>query len=514
MSEKSKGIIYLIGAGPGDPELITVKGRNRLGMCDAVVYDNLVPQELIVTLPQSVELHYVGKKSGGHSLSQDRINRLLLELASDGKNVARLKGGDPFVFGRGAEEARFLKENGIEFEIISGITSGIAAPASGFIPCTDREKASYVIMATGHKAVEKNLSSVPWDLVASASGGTVVIYMGVGEIERIVKQLIDSGMPGDISSAVIERGTLPTQRVITAPLKSLVKKAGDENVNPPAIIIIGDVVDLRPYLQWSGQKPLSGMRVMVTRPADQAQGIYDTLRKFGAEVLPYPTIATTRYEDEEAWKDFIKISGDNKWLVFTSENGVRYFISQFSDRYSDIRRLHDFKIAAIGGGTASYLKRISLEPDFIPSEATIRTLARELKTQPGIPGSTCVRVRGNLGDDTVEKSLTESGAVVIPLIVYHTAYRKWPDGFTEKLFEHPPHIVIFTSGSTADGLSANLSEKQMRELASKATLASIGPSTTKVIESLGLEVGIEAKVHTIEGLIDSIVERFQPGIGD
>jgi uroporphyrinogen III methyltransferase/synthase len=513
MSRKNKGTVYLIGAGPGDPELITVKGRNRLKACDAVVYDNLVPQELIVTLPQSVELYYVGKKPGGHSFTQDKINLLLLELAVKGRNVARLKGGDPFVFARGAEEARFLKENGIEFEIIPGITSGIAAPAAGFIPCTDREKSSYVIMATGHKAVEKDLSSVPWDLVAKAKNGTVVIYMGVGELEMIVSRLIDLGMPEDMSSAIIERGTLPTQRVVAAPLKNLVEKARDENIIPPAIIITGEVVDIRSHIQWSARKSLLGLRLMVTRPADQARGIYDKLRGLGAEVLPYPTIATAGFEDDKAWRDFGRISREDKWLVFTSENGVRYFISQYRSRFSDIRRLHDFRIAAIGGGTAKYLRKTSFEPHFIPSRATVKTLAEELKIQPGIPESTCVRVRGNLGDDTLERELTESGAEVIPLMVYHTDYRKWPDGFREKLFEHPPDIIIFTSGSTADGLSANLSEKQLKELGSGAILASIGPSTTKVIKSLGLKVEIEAKVHTIEGLIDSIVERFQTGKG-
>lgn len=509
MRQRSKGRVYLIGAGPGDPELITVRGRGLLNGCDVVVYDSLVPAELIVTLPEYVELYYVGKRPGRHSRSQEDINRLLVELAGKGKNVARLKGGDPFVFGRGAEEARFLKENNVEFEIIPGVTSGFAAPATSLIPCTDRERASYVIIATGHKAVEKEISSVPWDWVAQARKGTIVIYMGVGELERIVGRLLDHGMPGDIPSAIIERGTLPTQRVITAPLKSLFKKAKGENIRPPAIIIIGDVVDLRPYLQLSGRSPLLGVRVMVTRPADQAQQIYDTLRKQGAEVLPYPTIATTSFDDEKAWESFGKISGENLWLVFTSENGVRHFLSQFKNRFSDIRGLGGFKIAAIGGGTASYLRRTGLEPDFIPSEATTSALASEMKDHPGISESVCVRIRGNLGDEKVERALTESGAVTIPMVVYHTSYRKWPEGLREKLLEHPPHVIIFTSGSTVDGLFANLEEKEIRELISGAVVASIGPTTTGILKEKGLPVKIEAKVHTIDGLINSIVVQYQ-----
>jgi uroporphyrinogen III methyltransferase/synthase len=511
MNRTNRGKVYLIGAGPGDPELITVKGRNLLENCDAVVYDSLVPAELIVTLPDSAELYYVGKKPGRHSLSQGDINRLLVELAGKGKQVARLKGGDPFVFGRGAEEARFLRENDIKFEILPGVTAGVAAPASAYIPCTDRKRASYVIMATGHKAVEKELSSVPWEWVAKARKGTIVIYMGVGELERIVGRLLDCGMPGDIPSAIIERGTLPTQRVITSPLESLFKKAEKENIQPPAIIIIGDVVDLRPYLQWSGQSPLSGIRVMVTRPADQAQEIYAALRKLGAEVLPYPTIATAGFVDEKAWENFGEISGDSRWIIFTSENGVRYFISQFRDRFSDIRKLGKYKIAAIGGGTASYLRRIGFEPDFIPSEATTSTLARELKNLPGISDSVCVRIRGNLGDDKVERALTESGAAVITVVVYHTSHKRWPDGLKEKLFEHPPNVVIFTSGSTVDGLFANLDEKEVKNLASAAVVASIGPMTTGILKAKGLEAELEAKVHTIEGLLDSIAEHYRAG---
>lgn len=514
MSKTAKGTVYLVGAGPGDPELITIKGKNILKSCDAVIYDSLVPEELIVTLPESVELHYVGKKPGRHSFSQENINRLLLELASRGKKVARLKGGDPFVFGRGSEEAKFLKENDIEFEIISGVTSGVAAPASGFIPCTDREKASFIVIATGHKAIEKKLSSVPWDWIAGARKGTIVIYMGVGELKQIVNELIKNGMPPDVPSAIIERGTLPSQRVITGPLNSLPRKAESEKINPPAIIVIGDVVDLQPYLQWSRQQSLLGVRVMVTRPADQAQGTYDAFRALGAEVLPYPTISTARHEDHEGWNKFQEISGYGKWLIFTSENGVRYFIRQFIDRYNDIRRLSDFKIAAIGKGTEYYLNKFNLIADFIPSDATMGTFIQEMQSIPDIFSSQFVRVRGNLGDDLLEKSLMESGGSVLPLIVYRTNYRKWPDGFKEKLFDHPPRAIIFTSGSTVDGLFANLTDEEVRKLVSGAVLASIGQSTTKKINSRGLETKIEAKVHTLDGLIDSIAGYFNAGEGD
>ncbi|MEW5992971.1 MAG: uroporphyrinogen-III C-methyltransferase, partial [Candidatus Zixiibacteriota bacterium] len=396
MATSQPGTVYLIGAGPGDPGLITVNGWQLLQSCDVVLYDNLVPDELVITLPLHVEKHYVGKRAGKPCYSQGEINSLMLKLAKTGKSVARLKGSDPLIFGRGSEEARFLKQNGIRFEIIPGVTSGIAAAAYAGIPCTDRDQSSFVLFVTGHKAREKQVSSVPWDWVAQAGGGTIVVYMGVTEIAGIVSKLIGAGLSGATPAAVVERGTLATQRVFTCTIEGLPETVTSNNVRPPAIFILGNVVNLRSHLEWFDRRPLMGVRVMVTRPADQAQEMYRQLRELGADVLPYPTIATEEVVDEKSRQAVDNISSDDPWLVFTSENGVRYFLKQHLGRFKDVRTLAHYKIAVVGQGTASALAKHHLKPDFVPSQATTAALAQELAESRTWDGNVVVRVRGTL----------------------------------------------------------------------------------------------------------------------
>lgn len=509
VNNRMKGTVYLVGAGPGDPGLITKKGLDILQAGDVVVYDNLVPGELIISLPRSVEKYYVGKKAGAHTLPQEEINRLMVKLAKDGKNVVRLKGSDPLIFGRGGEEARFLKENGVPYEIVPGITAGIGAAAYSGIPCTDREKASFVTFVTGHKAGDKETSTVPWEWVAGVENGTIVIYMAVGEIENIIGKMLENGMPPERPCAVIERGTLPTQRTFTSTLQSMVDKVKAENIKAPAIFIIGEVVEFRENMKWFESKPLIGLRIMVTRPPDQAQDMYRSLRELGAEVLPYPTIGTENAEDDGAWTSFGKIIGKKKWLIFTSENGVRYFFRQFIGRFGDIRKLGDCKIAAVGYGTARVLKAFNIRPDFIPKTATTLSLAEELNEAFDLAGVRVVRVRGNLGDNRVERVLEEAGATVLPLPVYRTFYPQWPDGFKEKLFEHPPDVITFTSGSTCEGLCRLLPESKIRTLTEGKAIVSIGPSTSEIIRSHGIDVTLEAEEHSIPGVINEIVKHFR-----
>jgi len=506
MAVTKTGTVYLIGAGPGDPDLITVKGKQLLKNCDVVLYDNLVPEELVVTLPSTIERYYVGKKTGKACYSQDEINELLVKLAREGKSIARLKGSDPLIFGRGAEEGSYLKENGIKFEIIPGITSGIAAPAYAGIPCTDRRKASFVLFVTGHKSKDKEVSSVPWDWVAKAENGTIVLYMSVSEIVSIVKKLMDSGMSGEMAAAVIERGSFPTQKVFTSTLRNLPETVRVHDVKAPAIFVIGDVVNLQPLLQWFDDKPLFGVRVMVTRPADQAHEMYASLRGLGAEVLAYPTIATSEYIDNQSWQVYEKLAKEGKWLVFTSENGVRYFMQQFVARVHDVRRLSGFKIAAIGEGTAKTLAKFNLAPDFVPTEATTAALAEQLTASQSWENTVVVRVRGNLSYDNIEKSLAAAGANIIPMTVYNTFFPQWPEGFMDKLYEYPPDVVTFTSGTSVDGLFKILTESEVKKLTDGAMLLSIGPSTSKVAKQHGLTVTFESKEHTIPSMIDELVK--------
>jgi len=507
----NSGIVYLIGAGPGDPGLITVKGMAILRHCNAVVYDNLVPDELIVLLPAGVEKYFVGKGAGRHTLKQEDINELLVKLASEGKKVARLKGGDPFLFGRGGEEARYLQENNIGFEIIPGITAGIAVPAYCGIPCTDREQSSFVIFVTGHKAIEKKLSGVPWEWVAQAKSGTLVIYMGVGELPDISSKLIEGGMPADIQSCIIERGTFPSQRAVTATLARLPEKARTEKIKPPAIIIIGDVVSNEPLLNWHKLKPLYGLRIMVTRPADQAELLYASLRDMGAEVLPYPTTAVSEFMDIASWNKFEKYLGDDpggKWIIFTSENGVRYFLDRFISRYGDIRKLSGFKIAAIGTGTERALDGFSIKPDFMPAKATIDSFIKEFGQKVDLTKASVIRIKGNLADNRIKDGLKPSAREILPVEVYTTFVPQWPGSMRERLFKYPPHIIIFTSASAVDGFGKVLNPEEIQKLTRKAKILSMGPSTAKALKTSNLPISYEAEEYTIPGIIKCLKKHF------
>ena len=498
------GRVYLVGAGPGHPDLITVRGRMVLESVDAIVYDNLIPSELLITLPAHIERRYVGKQSSVHALPQEEINALLVTLAREGKNVARLKGGDPFTFGRGAEEATHLRQNGIEFEVVPGVTSGSAALAFAGIPPTDRRKASMVMFVTGHKASDPE-SQVCWEWLAKARCATIVIYMGVAEMQHLVDTLIEFGMDPNTPSAVVERGTFPTQRVFESPMKDLPATAIANNVRPPSLIVIGEVVTLREQVKWFAGRPLFGKRILVTRPADQAHEIYRELRDLGAEVLPYPTIATKEEIDNDGWQRVADETNSNRWLILTSENGVRYFLRQFADRFGDVRRLADYKIAAIGFGTARALEQAHLVADFVAKEATGKSLATEMVEQLDLKEATIVRVRGTLADDTVESILSAATDRIIPLTVYHTYIPDWSDDLKAKLLRYPPDYIMFTSGSSSDGYVQNLSDDERRTL-SAARIVSIGPSTTRVVKEHGLTVALEAGTHSIPGVIEKLIE--------
>ena len=509
MTKPMTGKVFLVGAGPGDPGLITVKGQKILESCDVVVYDNLIPDELIVTLPKNIEKHYVGKRGGKICTSQNEINELLFKLARDGKTVVRLKGSDPIIFGRGGEEARFLKKSDIPFEIIPGVTAAVAASAYAGIPLTDREKASFLTFATGHKAGDKEISSVPWRQIAALPGGTLAIYMGVGEISNITKELLDGGADASTPAAIIERGTYPTSRTVISTLERLPDDAVQNNIKSPAVIIIGKTINLRKSMEWMASRPLLGKRVMVTRPGHQATPMYDLLRSYGAEVLPYPTIAIREIIDESGWKQLQECTSDNKWLLFTSENGVEYFLKQYLSRYNNIRTLSQYKIARMGFGTLRALQNHHLGDDYAPEKSSSLALAEGLAAQPGIKDSTIVRVTGAMDTDPVAKILETAGAEAVPLVVYKSAFSYWPDEAKEKLFEYPPDYIVFTSGRSVDGFMVNLDKQELERLIETAKIVSIGQTTSKVIESYGLKVDYEAKVPSIESVVDELAEWAQ-----
>lgn len=497
------GKVFLIGGGPGEPELITVKGRETLSACDAVVYDHLAPLELVVSLPKNIERLYAGKIAGKHSMAQDEINSLLVELARQGKNVARLKGGDPYVFGRGGEEALFLRENGVPFEIIPGVTAGIAGPGYAGIPVTHRGKSVYVVLLTGHEAEEK-ASHIPFKSLAKLRGGTIVGYMGVKNLRNIMDKLKRGGLSPDTPAAIIERGTMSGQKSCFGTIASISDIAEQEGIKPPALFVIGDTVELNTALSFLEKLPLAGKRVLVTRPVKQASNMYRKLRTAGADVLPLPSIETAEHFDRKGWEKFWDIK--EGWLVFTSENGVECFFRQYFQADYDIRSLNRFKIAAVGTGTSKVLKQMNIAPDFTPNKFTVRNLAEDMTMRYELRNCEIVRVRGNLGDTTAESIFRMAGARVLPLQVYSTKTAEWDSGMKAAYEEAPVDIVCFTSGSTAKGLLEILGQDEFTRLLSEATVVSIGPETSKVIDELGGKVDKEASVFTEDGVVQAVME--------
>jgi uroporphyrinogen III methyltransferase/synthase len=480
-----------------------MKGRSALEICDVVVYDHLAALELVVGLPPRIGRRYVGKIAGKHSFSQDEINRLLLDLAQSGKKIARLKGGDPFVFGRGGEEAIFLRENGIEFEIIPGVTSGIAGPASARIPLTHRGVASYATLFTAHEAAEKLSSEIPWELFSLMSGGSLVGFMGVKTLSEVVNKLQKEGMSPETPIAIVERGTYADQRCLSGTLSDIVPKVKKADIKSPSLIVIGEAVKLRDKIAVGTPLPLRGKTIMVTRPGSQAGDLYRKIRALGGEPLPLPTIATEEHFEMSDWQKLNYIR--EGWLLFTSENGVRYFSERFLAMGGDWRRLSKFVIGAIGSGTAEALKRYGLKADFIPQKFTITDFIEELLRNFSWEGKEAVRVRGNLGDDSLEKALSEAGAEVFPLPVYRTFTDQWDKGMWTAFEEANIDEVIFTSASTVNGLAEILRADRMRELLNSAKVFSIGPSTSEALRKVGVSQVMEAKVNNIDGIIELIL---------
>ncbi len=405
-----------------------------------------------------------------------------------------------------------MRRQGIDFEVIPGITAGTAVPAYAGIPITDRRYSSYAVLATGHKSKTKEKSDVPWEWLAKMEGGTLVIYMGVGELEPLSRLLIENGLASDTPSAIIERGTESTQRIVSAPLSQLAGKAAEAEIDSPALIVIGKVVDLRAKLAWFEKVPLFGVRVMVTRPVDLAIPLYRKLRELGAEVLPCPTIAATEHIDEEAWGKVTALLENRsekpeRWLAFTSRIGVRYFLEQFKRRL-DIRLLAGLRIAAIGEGTAGDLRRAGLIPDFIPDKATVADLAEQLPRKFDLRGTMVIRVKGNLSEPVLENACAKAGATVIPLPTYTVSFPRWPDGIKEKLLDRPPQAIIFTSSSTVDGLFELLNKAEIESISQNAKIFSLGPSTAQRLRQRGLPVDRQCESFSIDALIDELLAEF------
>ncbi|AEH44750.1 uroporphyrin-III C-methyltransferase [Thermodesulfatator indicus DSM 15286] len=499
------GKVYLIGAGPGDPGLITEKGRRVIAKADVIVYDYLANPRFLALTREDAEKIYVGKKGGDHTLSQEGINQLLVEKAKEGKTVARLKGGDPFLFGRGGEEAEVLVEHGIPFEIVPGVTSAIAAPAYAGIPVTHREHTSTFTMVTGHEDPTKEDSAIDWEALARI--GTIAFLMGMKNLPRICENLLRHGKPEDTPVAVVRWGTTPRQKVVVGNLGNIVAKVEEAKLGPPSIILVGEVVKLREKLNWFETKPLFGKRIVVTRTRAQASQLVESLEECGAECLEIPTIKIVPPDSFEPLEQAIEQIETYDWLIFTSVNGVQVFFERLFARGKDARALANTKVAAIGVATAELIKKYGLLVDLLPQEFRAEGLLEALLKEE-LAGKKVLIPRALEAREILPEKLREAGAEVEVVPAYQTILPEEEATRLKKELEQGVDVITFTSSSTAKNLLKMLGD-EARSLLSEVVLASIGPITTETLKKAGFTPQVEAKEYTIPGLVKAILEYFR-----
>jgi uroporphyrinogen III methyltransferase/synthase len=486
----NRGKVYLVGAGPGDPRLLTVRAAELLATADVVATDALVSPEILARVSKSAELIYVGKRAGAHSIPQDQTNRLLIERARLGKRVVRLKGGDPFVFGRGGEEAEVLAAASIDFEVVPGISSAIAGPAYAGIPVTHRAHATSVTLVTGHESDET--TGVDWAALARMQG-TIVFLMGVGNLPMIVRKLREHGVPPGRPVAVISKATTPEQVTVTGTLEDIEQRAA--TIVPPALIVVGEVVQLHHSINWFESKPLFGKRVVVTRAREQASALKRLLEDAGAQVVQVPMIEVMPPPSYESLDRVIRDLADYQWLIFTSTNGVSSFFDRLAKQGKDARALSGVMVAAVGDTTAGELQARGIEADLIPPKFQSAALLPLLdQDQKGI--RTAV-IRAAEGREELIEELRSRGGEVDLAVAYET--RRTRADMSEL---HDIDVVTFTSASTVDNFFDALADPGIVD---GALLASIGPATSDALRRRGHEPHIEAESATIADLVAAIL---------
>ena len=501
MSMSKNGRVYLVGAGPGDLGLVTLRAKECIENADVVVYDHLANPETLSWARDDAEIAYAGKEAGGSQLSQQDINALLIGKAREGKQVVRLKGGDPFVFGRGAEEAQAIADAGIPFEIVPGITSAIAGPAYAGIPVTHREHNSHVTFFTGHEDPAKAESAIDYAALAKL-GGTQVMLMGVERLGSITNEMLKQGVRSDLPVALVRSATTGKQETLTGTLSDIAQKAVASDFKAPAVAVFGEVVGLRDGLNWYEKRPLMGKRIVVTRTRKQASVLSNKLRALGAHVIELPTI---RIEPPSNLREFAEVVQDAHvydWIVFTSANGVEAFFDIFFKLYDDAREIGGARIAAIGPATAQRVKDFHLHVDLQPDDFVAEAVVREFKKQGNIENLRVLLVRAEKARDTLPKELSALGAIVDEAFAYRTVPEtRDTSGARRQLAEDGADLITFTSSSTVENfLALGLPWPQgMR-------IASIGPITSKTVRDHGLNVDVEARQHDIDGLVQAVRE--------
>ena len=482
--------VYLVGAGPGDPGLLTARALELIAAADVVVYDRLIPPGALEHARSDAQLLYVGKEGGGESTSQAEIERLLVEHGAAGRTVVRLKGGDPFVFGRGGEEAEALAAQRIPFAVVPGVTAGVAAPAYAGIPVTHRDQASAVAFVTGHEDPAKEGSALDWEALARFTG-TLIIYMGVRRLEMIVARLLEAGRPAEEPAAVIERGTDPRQRMVTAPLHSIAEVAADEGLRAPAVTVIGQVAALHDRLEWFVPGPLAGRAVAVTRARAQSSGLARRLRELGAEVVEAPAIRIAPLDGPAPEVERYDL------VCLTSPNGVQLLFERLARSGRDARALAGARVAAIGPGTASALRDRGVTADIVPERFIAEALVDALAA---VPVTRALVARAAGARDILPAALRERGSEVDVLELYETVAAP----LTEAQLAAVGRVdyITFTSSSTVRFLVAAAGGR----LTEGTRIVSIGPVTSATLREHGLEPDVEAQRHDIEGLVQALVQ--------
>jgi len=500
---QSAGKVYLVGAGPGDPGLITVRGRECLEHADVVFYDSLANDALLEYAPRAEHI-FAGKSADKHHLTQDEINALLITHAKSGRRVVRLKGGDPFVFGRGGEEALALAENGIPFEIVPGVTAGIAVPAFAGIPVTHRGASTSVTLITGHD--ERALESGEIDIARIPMKGTLVFYMSVRNLPLIVRQLMQLGRDPQTPVAVVASGTHAKQRTIIGTLETIVDACADEGIAPPAVAIVGEVVRMHEKLAWFESLPLFGKRIVVTRARNQASELVRQLHELGADVFEFPTIEIEPANVTEPF-DYI---GKYDWLVLTSVNGVEMLFERLEELGQDARDLAGVKLCVIGSATAEALRKRFLRVDLMPEKYVAEDLmAALLAHEPQLAGKRFLMPRADIARSFLPEELRKHGAEVTELVAYRTVAPESSEARAEALLAYRPDVITFTSSSTARNFYDMIGPERVAAVKSYAAFASIGPITARTANDLGMPVTIQPDVHDIPNFVDAIVRAVQ-----
>ena len=497
MAKKQSGICYLTGAGPGDLGLVTLKARQVLEKAEAVVYDYLCNPEMLAWAPKGAELIYAGKKAGEHTIPQDEINALLVKLTKEGKRVVRLKGGDPFLFGRGGEEAEALAAAKLPFEIIPGVSSALAVPAYAGIPVTHRGHNAQLTLFTGHEDPSKPEPSIDYAQIARQPG-TKVMLMGIKRLEQIAAILLEHGASPEMPVALVRWGTTARQQTVSGTLADIARLAREAGFRAPAVAVFGEVVGLRKKLNWFETKPLFGKRIVVTRTRNQAGALSDALRELGADTCEMPTLRIEPPRDLLEFGQLVQDVHTYDWLVFTSPNGVKAFFDMFFKIYNDTREIGGCRIAAVGPATAACVREYHLLVDLQPSEAVAEALIKAFVKDSSVENLKMLIVRPEKARDVLMKELTKMGAIVDEAIAYRTEPEKDAAAIS-RFREEGADLITFASSSAVENFMA-----LQLPLPPNLRTASIGPVTSATMRELGLPVDIEAKRHDIAGLTDAI----------